>query len=30
MISSWRARSTAWPIGQVRHQPELRRDLARC
>jgi hypothetical protein len=30
MISSWRARSTAWPIGQVRHRPELRRDLARC
>jgi 4a-hydroxytetrahydrobiopterin dehydratase len=30
MISSWRARSTAWPIGRVRLQPELRRDLARC
>jgi hypothetical protein len=27
MISSWRARSTAWPIGQVRHQPELRLTL---
>ena len=29
-ISSWRARSTAWPIGRVRLQPKLRRDLARC
>src|SRR6266567_3072931 len=28
MISSWRARSTAWPIGRVRLQPEFRRDLS--
>ena len=27
-ISSWRARSTAWPIGRVRLQPELHEQTA--